>query len=113
MTTFNYTGNLPENERFTGIDKRGVPGWIRDTSGQIECPKCQARGCFNYSKFNMVDGSTRYNRMTCGICNGGGWIGKDMKVCDHSWEFVSNLGNCYNRFQCSKCEKFANVDSGD
>ena len=33
--------------------------------------------------------------------------------CHHEYTHVKNLGRCYNRYQCTKCGRTMDVDSGD
>jgi len=33
--------------------------------------------------------------------------------CDHDYQHSTNLGNCYNRYECTKCGFTKDVDSSD
>ena len=33
--------------------------------------------------------------------------------CHHELALVANLGRCYNRYRCTKCDRTFDIDSGD
>ncbi len=109
MMQFDHSTTLPKESIFTGLDKRSKPqlwigGELRDYSNQVECPKCQGHGCWNYSD---------NTKMSCGMCSGYGWIHESRlaNLCDHKWKHVSTIGNCLNKYQCTACGYVNTVDS--
>ena len=98
--------------------KPGEPGSFLDwvikeptTTWTKLCPQCQGHGGWNLK----VDayGSGKHFQTTCDVCCGWGWISPKRECVQHTWEFVKNLGRCYNRYKCTKCGAIDDVDSGD
>ena len=100
--------------------------WVKQEpayGATVECPRCKGFGGWNlqlnaYSLHGKED--TPANRHTyshfrgiCEHCNGWGYVSPEEKCQGHDWEFHSNLGRCYNRYQCIHCGKFSDVDSSD
>ena len=87
-----------------------------------ECPVCKGFGGWNLkmNDYHLPAGAedTAENRHKfvhfcagCNHCNGWGYV-SPKEMCDgHEWSFKENLGNCYNRYICTKCEKTWDVDS--
>ena len=87
------------------------------------CPRCEGHGGWNlrlnaYPLHDKAD--TAQNRHAfshfktgCGHCYGYGYV-QDSETCEgHDWKFEKNLGRCYNRYACSKCNQTMDVDSSD
>lgn len=95
--------------------------YARDTK---LCPVCHGYGGWNLrlNAYRLPEGlpDTAENRhkyvhfrQSCGTCNGWGYVHKDMNCSGHEWKFVQNLGRCYNRYRCTKCDTVNDVDSSD
>lgn len=85
------------------------------------CPKCQGHGGWNL-KLNAyplhhypdtMENRHLYShfRASCNQCNGYGWT-TDLD-CIHSMTFVENVGNCLNKWSCTKCDHHVVYDSSD
>jgi len=86
------------------------------------CPKCQGYGGYNIQtnayplrdKENTPENRHLYAhfRGCCSNCVGHGYIDKDQN-CVHEWGNKTNVGNCLNKYTCSKCKETWTVDSSD
>lgn len=88
-----------------------------------ECPVCKGYGGWNlqlnaYSLHDKPDTPENRHlyshfRCVCSTCYGHGYVREDMTCTGHEWQFVQNLGRCYNQYKCVKCGQLDNVDSSD
>lgn len=88
------------------------------------CPRCQCHGGWNltlnaYSLPAGVEDTAEnrrrhvHFRCICSHCQGYGWVHESVDCPGHNWVHHSNLGRCYNRYMCTVCGKFDDVDSSD
>jgi len=103
------------------------PGKLRPSSAypsrSSECPKCKGYGGWNlklnaYPLHNLEDNAENRHKFShfrqgCYHCSGWGWVREEDANHVHDWDFVSNLGNCLNLYECNICGKTWQVDSSD
>lgn len=95
-------------------DPGAFQDWVKNKPSLVytkECPVCQGYGGWNLTV--NAYGPGRHFKCVCSTCNGYGYVHPDMKCTGHVWTFVENLGRCYNRYKCTKCDIFQDVDSTD
>lgn len=88
-----------------------------------ECPMCKGHGGWNlrlnaynlHGKPDTPENRHRYSHFICmcSHCYGWGYVSPDEVCQGHEWQFVENLGRCYNRYKCIHCGKNNDVDSSD
>lgn len=106
---------------FIGMEPKKIRDWLSDNavnSGEfVACPVCQTYGGWNMSiKYGVTNPNTPDDfslRAFCTQCNGKGWTHKHNAACVHEFVYQSNLGRCFNRYVCTKCEITKDIDSGD
>jgi hypothetical protein len=95
-------------DAFLGLSKTTYAPLFRNP---IECPKCKGYGGWHLE----IDayGSGRHFDAGCQNCNSWGWVeqGSADALCVHDYNRADNLGNCVNRYRCSKCGHAIEVDS--
>ena len=82
-----------------------------DLNLYFECPRCKGYGGWNLT-INAY-GEGKHFRCSCNHCNGWGYVDIDSVDHIHDWQFVCNLGRCYNRYKCSICDREWDIDSSD
>ena len=98
-----YLTNKDNDAYLDYPEKRPIP------IGNKECPVCEGHGGWNL-KLNAY-GEGKHFKCTCSHCNGWGYIDENEICSGHEWQWVANLGNCYNKYECTKCHKTWDVDS--
>jgi hypothetical protein len=116
------------SEYLSPTDTGAFDDWVRREPESAygmskECPVCRGYGGWNlalnaYPLHDYADtpeNRHRYShfRACCSHCNGWGYV-HDSEMCSgHEWKFDRNLGRCYNRYRCIRCDKVSDVDSSD
>ena len=100
------------------------PGIKKPEYGHTKlCPKCKGHGGWNlrlnaYSLHNYPNTAENRHRYShfkcmCSHCSGWGYVLPTETCPGHEWQFLQNLGRCYNRYKCLICGKTSDVDSSD
>jgi len=100
--------------------KQSKPDYIPNS---CECPKCKGYGGWNlklnayplHFKEDTPQNRHLYShfRAGCSHCFGWGWVREEDADHVHDWQFVHNIQNCLNLYDCSICGKQIEIDSSD
>lgn len=112
MNNYFHPLTNPHPRMFEGIELR-TGKYVKNP---VLCPVCQGHGEWNSSDEWRTLANGRVlspMKFHCTQCQGHGFVEAESNdvTCVHEWTFTKNLGNCYNRYTCSRCGKVWDVDS--
>lgn len=76
-----------------------------------ECRSCKGAGKIKYYDWPSNPPRPPSAPVTCYECKGAGEV--EVDGCYHDWKWVEKLGRCYNKYQCTICNRTKSIDSGD